>query len=379
MLAEVHASIHPFDSPGSGASDATTIVRSSGDIVPEWQRRLANAMVDGRVSLDKVDAIRRVMSDITSKSDAAIADAVSGLIDAASGMSPEQVSREAKRARDLLDREGIACREKAQRDLRSVRTWWDANGMHCGTWRLAPEDGALVAEAFAQILSPRRGGPRFVDPEARATAEQVIADPRTDEQISADALCDMIRLAVDADPGTLFGVRRPAIRVVVTADRLESVDGHGHLEGRLDAVSMATIDRHLCNTGIVSIAFDSDGRCVNVGRDQRLFTERQRTGMSVRDGGCLFTGCDRPPSYCESHHINPWAAKKGNTDIADGVLLCRRHHLLIHNNGWEVLRDGGVYLLKPPRDVDPEQVLIPMPSRSAVADVIHRSRAGAAR
>ena len=367
----------PADSGGSDVS-AGDPDRCAGVLAPDWHSLLAAAVGEGRVSLDKVDAVRRVMSELTTTDDTAIIAAVTGLISVATHSTPEQVFRAAKRARDVIDADGIERREKQQHDLRSVRTWWDGTGMHCGSWRLAPEDGSLVAEAFEQILSPRRGGPRFVDLAGQKTAEELLNDVRSDEQIAADAFTAMMRLAVDADPGTLFGTRRPAVRVVVTAGLLQQHDrpgnrdgagprdGVGHLEARHDPVAMPTIDRHLCDTGVISIGFDTDGQCVNVGREQRLFTSRQRTGLAIRDGGCRFPECERPPSYCEAHHINPWKTKTGRTDIADGVLLCRRHHLLIHNNNWEVTRDRADYYLKPPSDIDPVQTHIPMPSRSPI-------------
>jgi hypothetical protein len=115
---------------------------------------------------------------------------------------------------------------------------------------------------------------------------------------------------------------------------------------------------------------------VNVGRVQRLFTERQRTGMAVRDGGCRFPGCDRPPSWCEAHHIDQWQRDNGKTNVADGVLLCRRHHLLLHNNHWQISRTGGAYWLRPPRSIDPAQELLPMPRRSPLLDeLLERNRA----
>ncbi len=52
------------------------------------------------------------------------------------------------------------------------------------------------------------------------------------------------------------------------------------------------------------------------------------------------------------------------TDIADGVLLCRRHHMILHNNHWHIQRDEGTYWLRPPVTVDPTQTLLPMPSKS---------------
>ena len=178
LLAEVEASRVLLDGAGSSAAPGAA---ANGVLAPEWQKRLADELVEGRMSIDKIDAIRRVMSEIAAVTTTAvytavdtaiggmavggtaITSSVTELIVGASGQSPEQLFRAAKRARDLLDADGIARREKQQHDLRSVRTWWDSSGMHCGSWRLATEDGALVAEAFEQILSPRRGGPRFVN------------------------------------------------------------------------------------------------------------------------------------------------------------------------------------------------------------------------
>jgi hypothetical protein len=122
-----------------------------------------------------------------------------------------------------------------------------------------------------------------------------------------------------------------------------------------EAVTIGTVRREICTGGTVPVVLDDDGQCVNVGREQRLFTARQRTGLGVRDGGCIWPGCDRPPSWTEAHHINQWKRDHGKTDIADGVLLCKHHHLLLHNNGWDIARTGGRYTLIPPRSIDPKR------------------------
>ena len=57
-------------------------------------------------------------------------------------------------------------------------------------------------------------------------------------------------------------------------------------------------------------------------------------------------------------------APRGKTDIQDGVLLCRHHHMLLHNNHWNIIRKNGEYYLRPPVSIDPEQVLRPMPSKN---------------
>jgi hypothetical protein len=97
----------------------------------------------------------------------------------------------------------------------------------------------------------------------------------------------------------------------------------------------------------------------------RLFTTNQKLALAARDGGCLWPGCDRPPSWTEAHHINQWARDGGQTDIDDGVLLCRFHHLLLHNNHWEIERRGDEYWLVPPADIDREQRPRRLRSKSA--------------
>jgi hypothetical protein len=142
------------------------------------------------------------------------------------------------------------------------------------------------------------------------------------------------------------------VRILVTQEAISTRTGHGRIEGQPDPISFESVERHLCDTGILPIAFDDDGQCINVGREQRLFSRRQREGLATRDGGCLWPECDRPPSWTEAHHINQWHRDAGLTNLADGVLLCRHHHLLLHDNHWEINRTGTQYWLKPPPTED---------------------------
>jgi Domain of unknown function (DUF222)/HNH endonuclease len=68
-------------------------------------------------------------------------------------------------------------------------------------------------------------------------------------------------------------------------------------------------------------------------RSARLATPAQRRVLAVRDRGCVFPGCDAPPSWCDAHHIIYWE-HNGDTDIANLALLCRHHHGVTHRHGW---------------------------------------------
>ena len=71
------------------------------------------------------------------------------------------------------------------------------------------------------------------------------------------------------------------------------------------------------------------------------------------------------PAWSEAHHINDWLNDNGYTDLADGVLLCHPHHLLLHNQQWSIIRTETDYWLRPPVEVNPDQTLIALPSKRA--------------
>ncbi len=77
---------------------------------------------------------------------------------------------------------------------------------------------------------------------------------------------------------------------------------------------------------------------LEVGRTSRVVTAAQRAALVVRDGGCVVAGCDRPPAWCEAHHLRHWL-HGGPTDLANLALLCRAHHRAVHEGGWRLTRD----------------------------------------
>jgi Domain of unknown function (DUF222)/HNH endonuclease len=87
---------------------------------------------------------------------------------------------------------------------------------------------------------------------------------------------------------------------------------------------------------------------LEVGRTTRVVSPAQRNALIVRDGGCVFPGCGRPPSWCEAHHLRHWA-HGGPTDLANLALLCWAHHRAVHEGGWHLRRDpDGRFTATPP-------------------------------
>ena len=78
-------------------------------------------------------------------------------------------------------------------------------------------------------------------------------------------------------------------------------------------------------------ALTAEGEVLDVGRQTSRWPVGIRRAITVRDRGCVFPGCDRPPSWTDIHHCTPWR-EGGPTSVDNGALLCRRHHTFIHQH-----------------------------------------------
>ena len=271
----------------------------------------------------------------------------------ASGLPVEELAKRARTMRDILDPVGAEERYGRRFENRGLRMWTDSDGQDRGTIVFDDEMAAFVRAMLAAGLRPRRGGPRFMTDEERAAAENLIEDPRTNDQLAYDLLMDVIRAGALAEAKSVYGSRQPGVRMVVVKDagprdafgRLLAV-GHD-MDGGC-ALPGSVIDRNACANGLIEVIIDPEGNPFDLGREARMYSGTQRLVLAVRDGGCVWPGCDRPASYCEAHHIDHFA-EGGRTDVDRGVLLCRFHHMKLHNHGWRITRDGkGPFVLRPP-------------------------------
>ncbi|WP_166870576.1 HNH endonuclease signature motif containing protein [Salinibacterium sp. ZJ450] len=359
-----------------------------------WLDEVGRAVARDELSVAKAEAIRNGLGDLPAEQPAAaagtdpgaapgaaaggvtaadLAGAVLRLLAEAPELSADRLYRRARELRDELDAAGILDRERALHQARSIRRYRQPDGMTRYVITADPENAELIDQTIDALTSPKRGGPRFVTPADLARAEAIEADPRSPEQLAFDGFLALLQLGIDADPGQICGSRKPAVRLLVAETELQKTDGRGWIEGQKVPVSMQTITRAMCEAGVVPISFGDDGQSLRLGREQRLFNPKQRLVLAARDGGCMWPDCDRPASWCEAHHIDEWDRDHGLTDVENGILLCRHHHLLLHDHGWSITRAHGQYWLIPPASVDPQQKPRPMPSRSqALADLQQR-------
>ena len=93
---------------------------------------------------------------------------------------------------------------------------------------------------------------------------------------------------------------------------------------------------------------------LDIGRSTRIVPQGLRRALILRDGGCAFPGCDRPPLWCDAHHIDHWA-DGGPTSLCNTALLCVHHHDRVHRDGWTITMIDGLPWFIPPAWIDPEQ------------------------
>ena len=335
--------------------------------------RVGSRVLEGSVSVAAADAIRAGLDGAAGVPSQLLEQASELLCDEAQRLDPDQLLVRAREVRDELDEAGIADREAVLRSRRSIRRIDCRDGMKRIIWDYDPETAGVIDEIYDRATSPRRGGPRFVDSEQTERAARIADDSRTVEQLASDAFTELLRQAATLGSDVLVGVGEPAVRVIVPiealesealeSEALESGTGHGVIEASGEAVGIRTVERLVCANGIQTIALDRFGHPLRLGWKRRLFSRHQRVALAVRDGGCLWTNCERPPSWTEAHHIDPWK-HGGRTDLDRGVLLCKHHHLRLHNEGWAIKLRAGRYWLEPPRGSGEPGVLLETKSRA---------------
>jgi Domain of unknown function (DUF222)/HNH endonuclease len=102
-----------------------------------------------------------------------------------------------------------------------------------------------------------------------------------------------------------------------------------------------------CDADAYRAVVAAGGEVLDVGRQTSRWPVPIRRAITIRDQGCVFPGCDRPPSWTDIHHCTPWH-EGGATSVDNGALLCRRHHTFIHRNHWQVTIDHGLPTTRKP-------------------------------
>jgi hypothetical protein len=201
---------------------------------------------------------------------------------------------------------------------------------------LPADEGAIVVAALEQ-------------------ARQSVLDGGDDPELNeADALVAVAQNALAAGPVDSSGDDRHLLVLHVDAEILTHQHDHGDPTAvcRIEngpGVDRSTAERIACDAALVALINSATpGEHMRLGRKTRKISPALRRALRIRDGGCRFPGCHRQ-RHLEAHHVIHWL-QGGLTDLDNLVLLCRRHHMAIHEegftvtlatSGWEFLRPDG--------------------------------------
>jgi len=363
------------------AGEASVLVKTATALRGELPG-VGAALAGGELSLAQAQVCVTAIADLPAQTPVACRpQAEATMIEAGRSFDPVLLARIGRRLAEIIDPDGVQARDEkpildkesdAHRD-RTLSLSPDTDG--AGGWLRARLDAVGFATLAAYLdaatvpgLSPDL---RIGDKEARENTEarQIQAtgadansaeasaaadgEIRTIGQRRHDALTEAIRRVLGVGDLPSAGGVKPRIVVTIPYDCLRDRTGAGRLA---DGTPISpTLTRLLADDAeIVPVWLGPSGEPLDVGRSHRLYTGRIRTALDIRDRGCAWPGCSRPPSWCQAHHIRAWI-DGGPTDLGNGILLCLFHHHEIDKADWTVTIRGGRAWFTPPHWIDPDQ------------------------
>ena len=196
------------------------------------------------------------------------------------------------------------------------------------------QDGCLL---ISGLLDPVGGAAvrAALEPLARPSGQH---DDRTRDQRFADAFVDVCS-----------GGKPASIQVTASLETLRGLAGAAAGEAEFSVpVSSETVQRLACDSSLTRVVLGQESMVIDVGRSRRLVDGALRKALAVRDKHCQWPGCERPASWCDGHHLVHWI-QGGETNLENCVLLCKRHHRMVHEGGWQLIKteDGQIVTVAP--------------------------------
>jgi hypothetical protein len=274
------------------------------------------AVVDGEIGFAHLATMARTAQALQERFDESV------LVEKAKENSPGKFFYVCHHARHAADPKTYAAEQAEQVEQRRLKlsTWMDGSLLISG--QLDPVGGAALLSVIVPLA--RKSG---------------ADDDRSPERRNADALVELAS----------GGGSQAQIQVTSSIETLFALAGApaAEMEHSLP-VSSKTIERLACDSSIARILLNSESLVIDVGRSKRVVSEPGRRALAARDGHCRWPECDRPASRSAAHHVVHWI-HGGSTDLDNLILLCHRHHWLVHEGKWQLVRgdDGNTRTIPP--------------------------------
>lgn len=337
--AKLALGVHAFEAAGAheaqGAVNARTWLRQEARLCPPAAGRtvstgarlvdfpeLAHSVLAGRLSGGQLDI---VLAHVRPRHRARFASHAPQLVPLLEPLTVDETARamqEWRRRADAEDDGGLG--DTTESELHHASTL-DGVGVLRG--HLDTDDNAVVDAAL-----------RAADSRDRALSLA---------RRKADALTQICQHFLDHQGITPKGRReRPHLNVYVLPDPYGAPQAR--YTGSDAPVSPEAWGVLGCDAAWHRLLLDADSARLDYGRETRDWATDLYNAIVLRDGGCRAGACDAPASWCDVHHVDFWE-HGGTTDVDNGVLLCRRHHRMIHKRGFhlKLLPDGTTELTTP--------------------------------
>ncbi len=319
--------------------------------------KISAATECGRLSYSKVRAMTRV-------ADASNEDFLMRVAEHGSAYHVETLVAKYRRARRLMDAQH-ANTVHAQREL---KYYYNDDSCLIIRARLPAERGALVLKALQRAMELGVSA----ETSTPATAREPASPPELAAARRADALADVAETYLVSETNSGTTADRYQVVVHVSEETREVQTGSQFSAETPEIengppIAMETSRRISCDSAIVFLEESADGEPHSIGRKARSVPVPIRRALKSRDHGCRFPGCTRS-RFVDAHHIRHWA-NGGETSLDNLVLLCRRHHRLVHEGGFRCDRTNtGEFIFRSPQDVmlDDRHALPGVPDSDAI-------------
>jgi hypothetical protein len=272
---------------------------------------IAMAFAEGQLSYSKVRALTRV----------ARRENEDALLEFALRTTAARVEERCRELRcGTVDSTDEVMRAHARRTLSLRRD--PERGTITITVELPLETGELVDKALDQAMETTASS-------APELAEESWAAQR------ADAFVAMAKAYLGGsgeDAASVATGTADHYQVVVHVDESALRGGAGRA-----GLPIESLKRIGCDASRLFLVEDEHGDPLSVGRKTRVVPQAIKRALWARDGGCRFPGCGRR-RFVDAHHIEHWSTG-GETSLANLMLLCSKHHTLVHEGGFRIEKD----------------------------------------
>ena len=296
---------------------------------------IADAFGAGALSYSKVRALTRVATPANEHALVMIAEHATAV----------QVEKTVRAYRGVLSQNDERKEANRRHAARYLRCEWTDDGSLEGRFKMTPEIGAVFLKAIELM--------RGLIP-AEPVDENGPAGPPTDHAATnIDALAMIVESFMEHGASTRNGGDRYQIVINADANVLSGDDPSGPGICELDggpALAPETVRRLACDASIVIIGADGERRVIQDGAKAPAIPAATRRAIRRRDKGCRFPGCSAR-AFTNIHHLTH-RAKGGSNDHHNLLELCRHHHRLVHEGGWNIETDqhGHVLATRPNGD-----------------------------